>query len=183
MVVDFISTCLSNNHARNCYTECMVLIKQCGVCGKDFKTKQFYIHKGQGKFCSTACKGVATRNGREYSCHSCGILIYRAQGRLKKSSSGKMFCSRSCQTKWRNQEFIGPKHANWIHGRSAYQSVLRRNRVPEQCSLCKTLDKRVLAVHHIDRNRLNNELQNLVWLCHNCHFLVHHYGAGKAKGY
>lgn len=42
------------------------------------------------------------------------------------------------------------------------------------CTLCKTEDKRVLATHHIDRNRLNNSVNNLAWLCHNCHFLVHH---------
>jgi predicted HNH restriction endonuclease len=29
-------------------------------------------------------------------------------------------------------------------------------------------------VHHIDKDRTNNTLKNLAWLCHNCHYLVHH---------
>ena len=41
--------------------------------------------------------------------------------------------------------------------------------------LCKTVDTRVLAVHHIDGNKKNNVVDNLAWLCNNCHHLVHHY--------
>jgi predicted HNH restriction endonuclease len=44
------------------------------------------------------------------------------------------------------------------------------------CVLCKVSDKRILAVHHKDNNRKNNKVENLVWLCHNCHILVHHFG-------
>jgi predicted HNH restriction endonuclease len=32
---------------------------------------------------------------------------------------------------------------------------------------------RVLAVRHIDQNHKNNNVENLAWLCHNCHHLVH----------
>jgi len=32
-----------------------------------------------------------------------------------------------------------------------------------------------LIVHHIDKNRNNNGIENLIWLCQNCHYLVHHY--------
>ena len=160
----------------------MAITKSCEVCGREFSTKLFYIKKGQGRFCSITCKGLAHRNGKEYSCARCSKVVYRTKYRLTKSKSGKLFCSKSCQTKWRNEEFVGPKHANWLHGRASYQSVLTRNKIIPICSLCKTIDKRVLAVHHIDRNRLNNSLTNLTWLCHNCHFLVHHYGAGDTLG-
>ena len=90
------------------------------------------------------------------------------------SESKKYFCSKSCQTKWRNTEFIGPKHANWKHGIYVYRSILSRNKVPKICRLCRLKDYRLLAVHHIDHNRKNNKFENLAWLCHNCHFLVHH---------
>ena len=29
-------------------------------------------------------------------------------------------------------------------------------------------------IHHKDKNPLNNALENLVWLCLNCHYLAHH---------
>jgi predicted HNH restriction endonuclease len=38
---------------------------------------------------------------------------------------------------------------------------------------CKIRMAKVLAVHHLDHDRNNNNVSNLVWLCFNCHFLVH----------
>jgi 5-methylcytosine-specific restriction endonuclease McrA len=31
-----------------------------------------------------------------------------------------------------------------------------------------------LCVHHIDRNRFNNQLNNLMVVCYNCHWAIHH---------
>jgi hypothetical protein len=59
--------------------------------------------------------------------------------------------------------------------------VIERGGVPKICRLCKTEDCRVLAVHHSDRNRQNNTLGNLLWLCHNCHHLVHRYEPEREK--
>jgi len=41
--------------------------------------------------------------------------------------------------------------------------------------------KKVIIVHHIDKNRKNNKLSNLAWLCRNCHFLVHHHEEENLK--
>ena len=87
----------------------------------------------------------------------------------------KYFCSKSCQTKWRNTEFVGEKHGNWKGGEFTYRDILKRNKTPEICKICFSSDSRVLAVHHIDKNHKNNNIENLVWLCHNCHHLVHRY--------
>lgn len=77
--------------------------------------------------------------------------------------------------------YIGPKHPNWKKGHFIYRTVLKHSKKREVCALCKLNDKRILAVHHIDHNHKNNELANLTWLCHNCHFLVHHYSREKEK--
>ena len=58
---------------------------------------------------------------------------------------------------------------------SSYKEILKRNSQIRKCSLCAKDDKRILIVHHIDKNRKNNRVSNLSWLCMNCHFLVHHY--------
>ena len=152
----------------------MPIVRKCLICDKSFVTKNFFIKRGQGKYCSRDCKYVSTRKGKMVECYLCKKEIYRPPKQIKGSKSKKYFCDKSCQTTWRNQVFVGPKHANWKHGLSSYQSVLRRHKIPEICNLCKTKDSRVLAVHHIDRNRKNNKVTNLAWLCHNCHFLVHH---------
>jgi hypothetical protein len=93
------------------------------------------------------------------------------------SKSKKYFCSKSCQTRWRNSMiYIGENHPNWKNGGARhYRDILRRSRQKEICGLCKTTDKRILAVHHIDHNHANNKLENLAWLCHNCHYLIHHH--------
>jgi len=160
----------------------MPLIKQCKVCGVDFRTKPFFVRNGGGKYCSTACHHKGIRKGKDVECAVCGKRTYKSLKALRGSKSGKYFCGKSCQTKWRNAEFVGPKHANWVHGMSSYRSVLSRHKIPKLCAVCRVRDERVLAVHHIDRDRRNNRLENLAWLCHNCHFLVHNYGVGKKQG-
>lgn len=159
----------------------MPLIKQCEVCGHDFRTKPYFVNNGGGKYCSTGCHHEGIKKGKIVPCFVCSKDVYKSLKALKGSKSGKFFCGKSCQTKWRNSQFVGDKHANWIHGENAYRSVLARNNITKICTLCGTTDVRVLAVHHRDRDRKNNNLSNLVWLCHNCHFLVHNFGAGADK--
>jgi hypothetical protein len=146
----------------------------CIKCKKIFYAKPFWIKRGYGRYCSRICKSEGAKKGRIESCYMCGKESYKQLKQLKNSKSGKFFCSKSCQTRWRNREFIGPKHANWKHGKNVYRSVLKRNNIKMICTLCNCGDKRILAVHHVDQNKLNNLLSNLAWLCHNCHHLVHH---------
>jgi hypothetical protein len=94
---------------------------------------------------------------------------------LSHSKSRKYFCSKTCQTKWRNQIYSGSNHPFWLGGLRTYRKVLRVSGKKMECRLCLSTEARVLAVHHLDKNRKNNALKNLIWLCHNCHFLIHHY--------
>lgn len=159
----------------------MPLIKKCKRCKSDFRTKPFFIKIGGGKYCSAKCHHESLKKGKVVKCNFCSKDTYKAPKALKNSKSKKFFCSKSCQTKWRNTVFVGPKHANWKHGQFSYQSVLSRHKVLKKCTLCKTVDSRVLAVHHIDRNRKNNKVANLAWLCHNCHHLVHRHAGEQEK--
>jgi hypothetical protein len=153
----------------------------CETCGKEFYAKPFWLQKGWGKYCSAECHHKSMRNGEDRPCHLCGKVTYKTQKQLKKTKSGLFFCSKSCQTKWRNQIYIGEAHKNFKTGEFVYRATMERHNIPKICKICKTEDCRVLAVHHIDRNRKNNALSNLMWLCHNCHFLVHHYEDERAK--
>ena len=70
--------------------------------------------------------------------------------------------------------YVGSNHPNWKGGEfTAYRSILAKTTTPKTCKRCGLDDQRRLAVHHIDKNHRNNDLNNLVWLCYNCHFLVH----------
>lgn len=149
-------------------------IVKCKICIKEFYGKPYFLKIGQAKYCSQECMRIGSKTGQIINCHSCNKEVYKTKKALRVSKSKTYFCTKSCQTKWRNSVFIGPLHANWKDGRHSYRSVLPRNKIPAICKLCKTKDKRVLAVHHIDKNRKNNKVENLSWLCHNCHHLVHH---------
>jgi hypothetical protein len=153
----------------------------CKICFASFYAKPSWLKKGNGVYCSTKCHHLGTRKGKTVLCHICGKEIYKTQKALLQSKSKKYFCNKSCQAKWRNAEFVGPKHANWKHGRACYKTILSRADVLKKCVLCKTTDKRVLAVHHVDKDHSNNRLENLSWLCHNCHHLVHYDSVEKRR--
>lgn len=149
----------------------------CKICKNRFSIKQYWLRMGWGKYCSRECKNEGQKNGKRTTCFTCGKPVYRSRIGLQKSKSKKYFCSKSCQTIWRNTtQYIGSKHLNWKGGLSSYyyRSLLKRTSRKERCGLCGVTDKRILAVHHKDRNHLNNKIDNLIWLCHNCHFLTHH---------
>lgn len=146
----------------------------CKKCNKEFHVKPFWIKKGYGIYCSSTCQYEGRKNGKDLPCDSCGKVTYKKALQIERSKSGKFFCSKACQTKWRNSYFSGERHANWKDGSSQYRSYLEKAGVPQVCRRCHTTDVRVLAVHHIDKNRKNNSLENLAYLCHNCHHLVHH---------
>lgn len=147
---------------------------KCLICKKEFYGKPYFLKIGQAKYCSQGCMRIGSRTGKIVNCHVCEKKVYKTKKALRVSKSKTYFCTKSCQTKWRNSVFIGSKHANWKNGMYAYKSVLLRNKVFPQCVLCKIKDTRILATHHVDKNRMNNKVENLVWLCHNCHHLVHH---------
>ncbi len=151
-------------------------IVQCKVCKKNFYAKPSWLKRGWGKFCSSKCQHEAQRKGKFVYCEICGEKIWRKPQKIKGSRSGKYFCCKSHQTLWRNQIFSGPQHWNWKNGENIkHKAFLIKNGVKLACKLCHCDDIRILAVHHRDKNHKNNSLDNLVFLCHNCHHLVHYY--------
>lgn len=108
---------------------------------------------------------------QELECAFCHKKIIRLNSEIKNNKTNKVFCSRECGNRYKNLEII-----NTLNG-SAY----RRNAFsvyPHRCKICGwDKDERVLEVHHIDENRNNNDISNLVILCPTCHkfFTLHIY--------
>ena len=149
---------------------------KCKFCKKDFYTKPSQIKFGFGKYCSKKCQYQGRKTGRFINCFICGKESYKQLRHIKSCKSGKFFCSKSCQTIWRNTYFSGKNHPNWKEGKfQDYRDKFIRAGIKPVCKMCGIKDKRLLVVHHNDHNRQNNSIDNLTWLCLNCHYLVHSY--------
>ncbi len=149
-------------------------IKRCKVCKGSFYTRPSHVKQGWGKYCSKKCQYHAYMTGRSVNCGTCGRKTYKALNELKHSKSKKYFCNKSCFAIWKNKHLlIGKNHPRWKNGEGSYREMMLRSKIIQICNKCGTNDIRVLLIHHIDRNRKNNKISNLKWLCRNCHYLVH----------
>lgn len=153
----------------------------CSKCFKRFSIKPSRLKDGYKKYCSRSCAHSSTRLGKDVTCHACETTVYKSLKAISGSKSGTFFCTKSCQTIWRNKIYVREKHANWKGGHSSYRELLLRSDTSPTCALCDAADVRILAAHHIDEDRSNNTIENLAWLCHNCHHLVHHHGDEHKK--
>jgi len=142
----------------------------CSRCGRTIYKRSIHFKLHKRNYCSTECQSEDSRKGKSLSCSECGALVYRSPSQLKQSKSGNVFCSRTCATKFHNKNLkIGAKHPNYTNGLGSYRGRALK-KYGEQCYLCGyDTYKEVLEVHHIDKDRNNNKLDNLVVLCSNCH--------------
>lgn len=159
----------------------MSLVK-CKICSEHFYAKPSHLKRGDCKYCSILCSIEGRKRGKFVKCSTCEKNVWRMPKHLDHSKSKNYFCNKSCQALWRNSVmYIGPNHPNWKGGGNSYKEILIRSSSKRVCKRCRIDDIRLLAVHHIDLDHKNNKLENLVWLCYNCHFLIHKDGSEREK--
>lgn len=144
----------------------------CSKCGKEFeiplKRYNYKLKINENFFCSVECS--RKRKCVEASCATCGKKILTTEKIISKSKSGRVYCSKHCATIMNNHDKVGIKHPNFRTGMSTYRKLAFSNYTHE-CAVCKWHeDEDVLQVHHIDNNRNNNDISNLIILCPTCHF-------------
>ncbi len=136
----------------------------CTVCKKDIYRRPKEIEKNEGRvFCNILCYGISCR--KEKPCSVCGKLIL--------SKFNKKTCSRSCSNTQR--ESTKYKHGSpqdKVKSQRFLKLRLLKER-GEKCERCSYNKYEILQVHHKDRNRKNNELENLALICPNCHYEEH----------
>lgn len=148
----------------------------CKICDKKFYAKPCHIRRGWGKYCSKDCQYVGQHNGKKVNCGICGKEIYRTTKELRKSKSKKYYCNKSCFAVWKNQNLLlGVKNPHWKNGVNAYRGIMKRSGILAKCAICENNDRRVLVVHHKNRDRKDNKIENLQWLCRNCQHLFHNH--------
>jgi len=132
----------------------------CETCGKTFDF--IATRANTAKYCSRPCYYKAMRKIGSVSveCKHCGVCFKTSPSRRR------VYCSKACINKNSKETFV----AKFTTVRKA---MLRRHLL-ERCERCGyDAVPEILGVHHKDRNRKNNTLENLEVLCPNCHSLEH----------
>jgi HNH endonuclease len=154
-----------------------MIILRCKQCKKTFEVKPYRAKRAIA--CSRSCLWILTKHLREpkrlnkiigkravnnnqikHKCRHCSKQFYDSPSRKRK------YCSKFCVNKQSKK--------TW----KAVFSTVRKNMVRrgmfEKCQECGFNEcKEILGVHHIDENRHNNKLSNLIVLCPNCHSMKH----------
>lgn len=140
---------------------------KCVVCGKAVYKRPFEIKRNRGKvYCSPQCYGVSCR--KERPCLICNKPIL--------AKFNKKTCSRACANKLRigmKYKLIAPRKDKVVTYRLQKVRLIElRGPTCERCGYNKV---EILQIHHKDRDRQNNALDNLELICPNCHY-EEHYG-------
>ena len=167
--------------------------KTCPQCGKSFQPRS-----GNKIFCSRQCASSWNQNPaargqgqtRVVKCTTCGTPFER-------SSVSHKYCSHKCYTdantgaaNHRFSDFITQDERGYLRYTSAHpehagkyvHAVVWDTAHPS--GVCEKCGGQKEVVHHIDSDKSNNELANLMGLCHSCHarehdFLRQYYAARR----
>jgi hypothetical protein len=137
----------------------------CSICNKPIYKRPSIIKGNKGKvYCSQQCYGISCH--KEIPCLVCQKPIL--------SGLNKKTCSRSCANKLRTgikYKLNRPKDMVKTYHQLKIRLISQRGTKCEKCGYSKT---EILEIHHKDRNRNNNNLNNLILICPNCHSEEHH---------
>lgn len=153
----------------------------CHSCNSRFEVEirkfNSYRKHGWNFYCSN-CKNRKRLTTIKEICPVCNKEFIR-HTYAKKSKNGFYFCSKSCAASYNNSHYRrGINNPNWIDGLHAGASYIKEafRNYKAKCAICGLEEKCCLQVHHVDENRKNNSVDNLIVLCANCHNRVHRGG-------
>lgn len=153
----------------------------CNQCQKEIEisVRKFNFNKKKGFniYCSKNCYSLNRRDKAtiKTKCFNCNKPIKKFKREIKNSKTGNVYCSKSCAVSKNNVLFKrNTNHPNYTTGKSSYRIKILREIKNPKCNRCGfNKNIKALHIHHIDRNRDNNEKENLEILCANCHYIEH----------
>jgi hypothetical protein len=155
----------------------------CKRCNKEHEVETREINRGAGKFCSSKCANQYRAENLQdlelnVECSWCSKKIHLSPSKMSGSKSRLYFCCRNhkdCAQKIGGIKEIMPTHYGTMPPDHAqhYRRIAFENK-PKICERCKyDQHPAAIIVHHKDRNRMNDDINNLEVLCANCHAIEH----------
>lgn len=171
--------CSKECYAKSIKPKNAILVK-CEVCGKEFLRAPSVI-KGH-ILCSKECFVEFQRKTIHVKCDYCGKELTRSPSLLHEHN----FCNPQCIGKWNSKNRLREKAANYRTGtttRNGYILELKnderysgthisQHRLVMEKHLGRNLSKDEV-VHHIDKNKSNNNIENLMLLTKSDHARIH----------
>jgi 5-methylcytosine-specific restriction endonuclease McrA len=143
----------------------------CGTCHREFLSKRH--HRQRREFCSNECRIAARKTGRFIACAECGVQFWVIPAREREHRT--LYCSNACRVTAWNRESLA-RETPGSYQNNGWKVFERK------CADCG-YDARpeIILLHHIDGNRKNGAISNLVPLCQNCHCIRHLTMRGDAR--
>lgn len=129
-----------------------MLDRTCLQCGKEFKAHKCQVKRGGGKYCSISC-GTTYRNIHNNPAKDPEVR--------KKISQNHAPVPWLIENRYDNYKGIDIQN----YRKKAFRFYGKR------CNRCGSEER--IEVHHKDRDRKNNDLNNLEVLCKSCHVSEH----------
>lgn len=110
----------------------------------------------------------------ECTCDFCGKKFFRPASKVSRGKSGLNFCNRECKDNAQRIEsgerFEEMRPDHYDNGNGVHYRAAAFRTYEHCCAVCGWgEDEDILEVHHIDENRSNNKVDNLIILCPLCH--------------
>lgn len=128
------------------------IVGTCIYCGDEFLVYPSQVRKGRGKYCSLSC----STTHRNYT-----------NNPTKDPEVRRKISENHAPVPWLLQYADNGYKGTDV---KSYRTKAIRH-YGEECSRCKSSEN--IQVHHIDRNRENNAIENLEVLCSRCHLAEH----------
>jgi hypothetical protein len=145
----------------------------CCNCGVEYLkyanwAKRDYEIKGYKNYCSKECAVKARiKEPLKLVCCGCNKIFFRKDDYKNK----RTFCSKLCANKHNGKNNpIGLEHPCYVNGISSYRKIINES---SKCYYCDYNNIKILVVHHIDKDRTNNNIENLLVVCPTHHIEIH----------
>lgn len=143
---------------------------ECEICTQHFERRERELlrHQNSGRFCSRRCSGLSKRRRKAIKCTGCSTLFSRTIAETERRSSGKAWCSITCQRQY------------WDRNRTSYPKIGSRHahRVVAESLGTVSADE---VVHHQNHDRQDFSASNLVVMKRSAHSRQHSKETSKRR--